>query len=137
MPRLGEDHARALARRVAELRFAGQSGALTFSQLAALYQQHRVPLLSPARQRTIMRKVGLLERHFGSAFQVHPHGRLWAMERRHVPAQDVAAAGGWRSLAVMRAAYQHADAQGVHSVVVNNPAAPAASRRRRRPTAQK
>jgi len=47
----------------------------------------------------------------------HPFRRLWASERRHLPAQDVAAAGGWRSLEVMRNAYQHADAQGVLSAV--------------------
>jgi integrase len=47
----------------------------------------------------------------------HPFRRLWASERRHLPAQDVAAAGGWRSLAVMRHAYQHADAAGMMSVV--------------------
>ena len=41
-----------------------------------------------------------------------PYRRLWASERRHLPAQDVAAAGGWKSLAVMRAAYQHGDAKG-------------------------
>jgi integrase len=47
----------------------------------------------------------------------HPFRRLWASERRHLPAQDVAAAGGWRSLEVMRHAYQHADAAGMMSAV--------------------
>lgn len=47
----------------------------------------------------------------------HAFRRLWASERRHLPAQDVAAAGGWRSLQVMRSAYQHADAETVFSVV--------------------
>jgi hypothetical protein len=47
----------------------------------------------------------------------HPFRRMWASERRHLPAQDVAAAGGWRSLEVMRHAYQHADAAGMMSVV--------------------
>ncbi|HEY9429358.1 MAG TPA: tyrosine-type recombinase/integrase, partial [Gemmatimonadaceae bacterium] len=47
----------------------------------------------------------------------HPFRRLWASERRHLPAQDVAAAGGWRSLQVMREAYQHADAATMYSVV--------------------
>ena len=47
----------------------------------------------------------------------HPFPRLWASERRHLPAQDVAAAGGWRSLEVMRHAYQHADAAGVMNAV--------------------
>ncbi len=47
----------------------------------------------------------------------HPLRRMWASERRHLPAQDVAAAGGWRSLEVMRHAYQHADAAGVMNAV--------------------
>jgi len=47
----------------------------------------------------------------------HPFRRLWASERRHLPAQDVAAAGGWRSLQVMREAYQHADAATMYAVV--------------------
>lgn len=51
----------------------------------------------------------------------HQFRRLWASERRHLPAQDVAAAGGWRSLKVMQSAYQHADAQTVHSVVESKP----------------
>lgn len=53
----------------------------------------------------------------------HAFRRLWASERRHLPAQDTAAAGGWRSLAVMRTAYQHADAAGVLAVVENAPSA--------------
>jgi integrase len=49
--------------------------------------------------------------------QFHPYRRLWASERRHLPAQDVAAAGGWRSLEAMRTAYQHADAATMFGVV--------------------
>jgi integrase len=47
----------------------------------------------------------------------HQFRRLFASERRHLPAQDVAAAGGWRSLQVMRNAYQQADAKTVFSVM--------------------
>jgi len=54
----------------------------------------------------------------------HPFRRLWASERRHLPAQDVAAAGGWRSLEVLRHAYQHADAAGMMSVVESPRTAP-------------
>lgn len=35
----------------------------------------------------------------------HAFRRAWASERRHLLAQDAAAAAGWRSLAVMRSAY--------------------------------
>ena len=51
----------------------------------------------------------------------HTFRRLWASERRHLPAQDVAAAGGWRSIEVMRSAYQQADAATIQSVVENAP----------------
>lgn len=55
----------------------------------------------------------------------HSFRRMWASERRHLPAQDVAAAGGWRSLNVMRSAYQHAEADVVLRVVENAPESPA------------
>jgi integrase len=54
----------------------------------------------------------------------HQFRRLFASERRHLPAQDVAAAGGWRSLKVMQDAYQHADAAGVLGAVLNAPVVP-------------
>ncbi|MHB1863401.1 MAG: tyrosine-type recombinase/integrase [Gemmatimonadaceae bacterium] len=54
----------------------------------------------------------------------HAFRRLWASERRHLPAQDVAAAGGWRSLSTMRSAYQHADSATVFQVVENAPSGP-------------
>jgi integrase len=47
----------------------------------------------------------------------HPFRHMLASERRHLPAQDVAAAGGWRSLEMMRNAYQHADAATMLTVV--------------------
>ncbi len=47
----------------------------------------------------------------------HIWRRLWASERRGMAVQDVAAVGGWRSLAVLRSVYQHADAAGMLSVV--------------------
>jgi integrase len=49
----------------------------------------------------------------------HTFRRLWASERRHLPAQDVAAAGGWRSIEVMQSSYQQADAVTIQSVVEN------------------
>lgn len=51
----------------------------------------------------------------------HAFRRAWASERRHLPAQDVAAAAGWRSLEVMRSAYMHADAETVLKVVESAP----------------
>jgi integrase len=51
----------------------------------------------------------------------HAFRRLWASERRHRPAQDVARVGGWRSIQVMRDAYQQSDAATEHDVVENSP----------------
>jgi integrase len=52
----------------------------------------------------------------------HAFRRAWTSERRHLPARDVAAATGRRSLSVMRTAYMHADAETVYSVVESAPA---------------
>lgn len=54
----------------------------------------------------------------------HTFRRLFASERRHLNPTDVAAAGGWRSLSVMRAAYMHADAAGVLNAVELHPVRP-------------
>jgi hypothetical protein len=43
----------------------------------------------------------------------HPYRRLWAIERRHVPAIDVAAAGGWGDTQALTRIYQKAQAAGV------------------------
>lgn len=68
---LAEQQARALARRIAELRFAGQHGrAVTFGQLAALYERERLPLLTSARQRGVRGMLRLLERHFGREYEL-------------------------------------------------------------------
>ena len=47
----------------------------------------------------------------------HPYRRMWATERKHLPAQDVAAAGGWSSIDTMQQCYQHADAETMLEVV--------------------
>jgi integrase len=43
----------------------------------------------------------------------HPYRRLWATERKSVPIQDVAAAGGWNSIETVSQIYQQADPAGV------------------------
>jgi hypothetical protein len=49
----------------------------------------------------------------------HPYRRLWASERKHLSDVDVARAGGWRTITVMRQSYQLADAATVLSVIEN------------------
>ena len=80
------------------------------------------------RRAEILAELPKLERAAWHAFR-----RLWASERRHLPAQDTAAAGGWRSLNVMRSAYQQANAATIYAVVANAPAAtpPEAKRTRK------
>lgn len=53
----------------------------------------------------------------------HPYRRMWATERKHLPAQDVAQAGGWSSIETMQTCYQHADAETLLEVVCFDPRA--------------
>ena len=41
--------------------------------------------------------------------QFHLYRRLWATERKHLPVQDVAAAGGWKTVETVQRIYQLAD----------------------------
>ena len=50
----------------------------------------------------------------------HPYRRLWATERKHVPVQDVAAAGGWNSVETVLKVYQQSDPQGVLRAVTGS-----------------
>ena len=47
----------------------------------------------------------------------HPYRRLWATERRHLPAQDVAAAGGWTGTQALTTIYQRATPDKILEVV--------------------
>lgn len=47
----------------------------------------------------------------------HPYRRLWAIERRHLPSLDVAAAGGWSDDQALRLIYQRAQPDGVARAV--------------------
>jgi integrase len=47
----------------------------------------------------------------------HPYRRLWAIERQHEPAVEVAAAGGWADTQALTRIYQRATARGVAAAV--------------------
>ena len=49
--------------------------------------------------------------------QFHPYRRLWATERKHIPIQDVAEAGGWKSIETVQQLYQQSDAEGVRRAI--------------------
>jgi len=48
----------------------------------------------------------------------HPYRRAWATARKHLPLVDVAAAGGWRSTAVLLRHYQQPDDETLLRVVL-------------------
>jgi integrase len=47
----------------------------------------------------------------------HAYRRSWVTARKHLPDADVAAAGGWRNLAVLKACYQRPDDAAILAVV--------------------
>lgn len=49
----------------------------------------------------------------------HAYGRRWASARRHLPAVDVAKAGGWRDRATMKRSYQQPDPAAVLQAIEN------------------
>jgi hypothetical protein len=67
---LALEQARTLARRLAELRLIAHVGTVSLGALWRLYQQHRLPLLSPARQAHARQHAGFVLAHFGEGFPV-------------------------------------------------------------------
>lgn len=49
----------------------------------------------------------------------HAYRRKWATERKSLPDVDVAAAGGWKTTATLKRAYQHADKETMLKVVLS------------------
>ncbi|MSR35890.1 MAG: hypothetical protein EXR95_04480 [Gemmatimonadetes bacterium] len=47
----------------------------------------------------------------------HSFRRAWATARKHMPLQDVMAAGWWRDPSSLQRVYQHADARTIPAVV--------------------
>lgn len=61
-------------------------------------------------------KLAELETQKGTLW--HAYRRKWATERKHLPAADVAAAGGWGSVETLQRAYQQADQATMLRVVL-------------------
>lgn len=59
-------------------------------------------------------RAGLLHQRQGGW---HAFRRAWATARKHMPLQDVMAAGGWRDPQALQRAYQHADAATLRKVM--------------------
>ena len=46
----------------------------------------------------------------------HAYRRKWAVERKHLPLKDVAAAGGWKDVSTLLEVYQQSDEESVLAV---------------------
>ncbi len=62
-------------------------------------------------------KLAKVEKHDGSLW--HAYRRLWATERKDLPVQDVARAGGWKDLKTLQTVYQQADTATTYAVVTH------------------
>jgi hypothetical protein len=47
----------------------------------------------------------------------HPYRRAWPTVRKHLPAQDVGAAGGWRDFRSLERCYRQVDEQTLLAVI--------------------
>ena len=75
------------------------------------------PIRADLASRWLMRAEELADLPSLSGGRWHPYRRLWATERRHLPAQDVAAAGGWSGVLALTTIYQHATPDKILEVV--------------------
>lgn len=50
---------------------------------------------------------------------------MWATKRKHIPAKDVAAVGGWLDTSTLQDGYQQADPETVEQVVLGGGVPPA------------
>lgn len=72
---LALQQARSLAKRLAELRMLGHTGSVTLGQLWRLYQQHRLPQLSPGRQVHARQHAAFWLAYLTDAFAVENFGQ--------------------------------------------------------------
>ncbi|MCH7856055.1 MAG: tyrosine-type recombinase/integrase [Gemmatimonadetes bacterium] len=75
------------------------------------------PIRADLASRWLMRAEELAGLPSLSGGRWHPYRRLWATERRHLPAQDVAEAGGWSGIQALTTIYQHATPDKILEVV--------------------
>lgn len=71
----------------------------------------------PARWLRNAEKLAGLESQDGSLW--HAYRRAWATQRKHLPAVDVARAGGWSTVQVVTEIYQQADSETTLKVVLD------------------
>ncbi|HEX9282366.1 MAG TPA: tyrosine-type recombinase/integrase [Gemmatimonadales bacterium] len=60
-------------------------------------------------------RLAKVPKHNGSLW--HAYRRKWGTERKHLPVQDVAQAGGWKNTATLETIYQQPDAATLYRVV--------------------
>ena len=97
--------------------YLAQSPRLGEAPLFPALKDPSKPIRSDLASRWLMRAEGLAGLPSLSGGRWHPYRRLWATERRHLPAQDVAAAGGWTGTQALTTIYQHATPDKILEVV--------------------
>jgi len=63
---------------------------------------------------TVAEKKAKLPKLDGSLW--HAYRRKWAIERKHLPLKDVAAAGGWKDVSTLLEVYQQSDEESILAV---------------------
>jgi integrase len=108
----------ALGRHAARMRELGLPG-IGDAPLFAAPEDPASPVDRHLADRWLRRaeKLAELEPHKGS--QWHAYRRRWATVRKHLPATDVAKAGGWAGPETLQACYQQPDEQTMYQVVVS------------------
>ena len=103
--------------RAALLEYLGKNPRLGEAFLFPATQDERKPVRKGRAGNWLMSAEKLAGLSKLSRGRWHPYRRLWATERKHLPSQDVAAAGGWNDTQALTTIYQKADPGTVLRVV--------------------
>ena len=116
---MGNDHVTPLGpdARAALDTYLAQSPRLGEAPLFPAPRDASKPIRADLASRWLMAAEELAELPSLSGGRWHPYRRLWATERRHLPDQDVAKAGGWTGTQALTAIYQHATPDKILEVV--------------------
>lgn len=117
--KMGNDSVTPLAQdaRTALDAYLAQSPRLGEAPLFPASKDPSKPIRADLASRWLMRAEELAGLPSLSGGRWHPYRRLWATERRHLPAQDVAAAGGWSGVLALETIYQRAQPDMILQVV--------------------
>jgi hypothetical protein len=77
----------------------------------ALGQAWAYHAIAEGKTLELAEKKAMLTKLVGSLW--HAYSRKWAIERKHLPLKDVAAAGGWKDINTLLEVYQQSDEESV------------------------